>query len=123
MKIYTGNFANVKKYVAAGLIPISIARFNRYFTGLKLIDLAPPAEIIHDPENSYRPKYEKLLSGLDREKIIEKIKTLTGGKDAILLCYEKSTDFCHRQMVAKWLTENQQVSEFETKKQTEELFI
>lgn len=31
---------------------------------------------------------------------------LSGGKDIALICYEKPTDFCHRHLVAEWLTTN-----------------
>lgn len=28
------------------------------------------------------------------------------GEDAVLLCYEKPGDFCHRHLVSQWLNEN-----------------
>ena len=31
---------------------------------------------------------------------------LSGGKDVALCCYEKPGDFCHRHILAKWITEN-----------------
>ena len=113
MKIYTGNFANVKKYQAAGLFPISIARFNRYFKGAELKQLAPPGWLINYPEEKYRPEYEMILNSLKREDIISQVGILSGGKDAVLLCYERASEFCHRQMVAKWLSDVQEVKEFE----------
>lgn len=115
MKIYTGNFANIKKYQAAGLVTISIARFNRYYKGAELKQLAPPSWLINYPEVKYRPEYEKILRSLNREEIIRQIEMLSGGRNAVLLCYEKAGEFCHRQMVAKWLSDVQEVKEFETK--------
>ena len=103
MKIYTGYFAKQKQYVANGLIPVSIARFNKYFSGASLKLLAPSAEMIHEPESTYIPKYENILSKLNKEGIIKELERLTNGKDCILLCYEKPSDFCHRQLVSKWL--------------------
>jgi hypothetical protein len=119
MKIYTGNFANLKKYLVAGLYPISIARFNRYFNGSNIIELAPHSWLINYPEEKYIPEYQKILKGLVKEQVILKIKQITSGRDAILLCYEKAGDFCHRQLVAKWLSDIQEVKEFETVKQKE----
>ena len=103
MKIYTGYFAKVKQYREAGLETISIARFNRYYSGASLKLLAPAAEIIHLPEETYLPIYKDQLKKLSPEGILENIKSLAHGKDCILLCYEKPSDFCHRQVVAKWL--------------------
>ena len=34
------------------------------------------------------------------------IEMLSGGKDDALCCYEKPGDFCHRHILAKWITEN-----------------
>ena len=125
MKIYTGNFANVKKYTAAGLVPISIARFNKYFRGSEMKNLAPPAWLINYPEEKYTPEYLKILSGMKRETVIEQIKTITNGRDAILLCYEKAGEFCHRNLVSAWLSDIQEVKEFPTIKATKpaQLFL
>lgn len=103
MKIYTGYFAKINQYRQADLVTISIARFNRYYSGKSLKLLAPTAEMIKDPENIYIPKYNSILSKLSREGILKEIERLSDGKDCILLCYEKPSDFCHRRLVAKWL--------------------
>lgn len=107
MNIATGNFANVKKYINQGFTPISIARFNRYFNGSKLMELAPPAEMIHQPEEIYTPNFKKeVLGKLDANEIYANLEKLSLGKDVVILCYEKAGDFCHRRLVADWLTEN-----------------
>jgi uncharacterized protein (DUF488 family) len=103
LKIYTGYFARVNQYRQAGLVTISIARFNKYYSGASLKLLAPTAEMIKEPEKTYIPKYYSILSKLSKEGILKEIERLSEGKDCILLCYEKPTDFCHRQIVAKWL--------------------
>jgi len=38
------------------------------------------------------------LDVLDAKKVYEEL-----GEDSILLCWEKSGDFCHRRLVAEWL--------------------
>ena len=122
MKIYTGYFAQIKKYREAGLETISIARFNRYYIGKSMKILAPSADMIHDPKPDYIPKYNRILSRLSKEGILKEISLLSGGKDVVLLCYEKPGDFCHRTLVAKWLSEITDVKEFETKRIDPQLF-
>ena len=103
--IYTGNFANVKKYREAGLHPISIAISARYFSGDLYRPLNPDRSFMMDPESIYTPKFEKKISLLNAENVSLDLIKLGKGKDIVLLCHEKEGDFCHRQLVAKWLTE------------------
>lgn len=44
--------------------------------------------------------YEEILNKLDPQKVFDEL-----GKDAILLCWEKSGTFCHRHIVADWLSQ------------------
>lgn len=106
MKIYTGNFGNIKKYREAGLTTVSIARFNRWYAGEKLMDLAPTPAMIHDPEEVYTPKFESILQNQTPGQVFNKLENLSGGKDIVLLCYEKEGEFCHRHLVADWLKKN-----------------
>lgn len=106
MKIYTGNFGNIKKYREAGLTTVSIARFNRWYSGEKLMDLAPTPAMIHDPEEVYTPKFESILQNQTPGQVFKKLENLSGGKDIVLLCYEKEGEFCHRHLVADWLKKN-----------------
>ncbi|MDR1101050.1 MAG: DUF488 domain-containing protein [Clostridiales bacterium] len=104
----TGYFGAVKKYPQE-LRYISIARFNRFWSGEKYIKLAPPPELlkIYDYE-----EYKKLY----RTKVLDKLNPYEVYADlgdlAVLLCYEKWADvkqgksFCHRRLVAEWLEEN-----------------
>jgi len=45
--------------------------------------------------------YEEILNKLDPQKTFNEL-----GKDAILLCWEKSGEFCHRHLVSQWLSKN-----------------
>jgi hypothetical protein len=105
MEIYTGNFANVKKYEAAGYIPVSIARYPlRYYTGLRYSKLAPLDWMLKLPEREYITEYNsRILGALNPSTIVDELNFLSKGKDVVLLCYEKEGDFCHRRLVAKWL--------------------
>ena len=40
---------------------------------------------------------------LDAQRVYEDLERLSNGRDCVLLCYEKSGDFCHRHLVADWL--------------------
>jgi len=45
--------------------------------------------------------YKEILNKLDPKEVAEEL-----GEDAIILCWEKSGKFCHRHLVAKWLSDN-----------------
>lgn len=106
----TGYFGKVKSYPKDKEYKfVSIARFNKFWTGEEYKKLAPPAEIIKiKDEELYTKLYcEKVLSKLNPRQVFEEL-----GDNAVLLCYEKWTDiangktFCHRRIVAKWLEDN-----------------
>lgn len=47
----------------------------------------------------YTEQYQKeVLNKLDPKQVYEEL-----GEDAVLLCWEKSGEFCHRRLVAEWL--------------------
>jgi uncharacterized protein (DUF488 family) len=104
MKIYTGNFANLKKYTDKGLFPVSIALSARYFNGSVYRPLNPDRSFMNDDENQYIPKYNEILSKLDAKKTYENLLLLSNGKNVVLLCHEGEGSFCHRSLVANWLT-------------------
>lgn len=53
-------------------------------------------------EDDYiRKFYEKVLSPLNPKQVYEHL-----GENAVLLCFEKPTEFCHRFLVAGWLELN-----------------
>lgn len=104
----TGYFGKVKSY-PKNLKFVSIARFNRFWSGDKYLALAPTPDMLKiEDENEYKKLYyERVLNKLDPLKVYNDL-----GENAVLLCYEKWTDikekktFCHRRMVAEWLEEN-----------------
>lgn len=115
MEIYTSYFARIKK-LPANIIPISIALFIPKSINLPSIsDLYPTKEILQQWKNDnnskrYALKYKKdVLNKLNPDDIVEKIRNIVScynGDSAVLVCYEKSSDFCHRHLVAEWLTSN-----------------
>ena len=109
--IYTSYFAKLKS-LPENIIPISIcAKTPEWYKGLTYKKLAPGYDILmkykaNKDEESYTKNYkEQVLSNLDPEKVAyELLLTTTGAnKDVCLLCYEKSSDFCHRHLVAEWI--------------------
>lgn len=111
MKIYTSYFAKAKK-IPLTISPISISLSSpKGYSGLEYKQLAPTYAILNAWKQEYnQEKYieafqKEILSRLDPHKVYRQLYALTGGRDCVLLCYEKSQDFCHRHLVAAWLNE------------------
>ena len=107
--LYTTNFAKLNK--SKGL-KISIARFNPKWLDLKKYNviwgksLAPSIELLNKYKNKelewfyFGVKYLDELCNSKTETVIHRIESLLdGGQDITLLCYEKSTDNCHRHIL------------------------
>ena len=111
--IHTSYFAKLKK-LPADLIPISISIYPpRGWNGLQYKKLAPSASILSDWKRDgdckrYIDRYmNDILSKLDPIRVASDLQSLAGeGKDIVLVCYEKSEDFCHRHLVAEWLDQH-----------------
>lgn len=128
--IFTSYFAKTKKF-PENFIPVSISQWPpKGYKGLECKALAPTKEILlnyknsKDPDNikedTYIKNYNKdvlntvnfkklflelqdkldedILNNLDTENIWE-----SNALHLVLTCYEKSEDFCHRNLVSKEL--------------------
>jgi uncharacterized protein (DUF488 family) len=51
---------------------------------------------------------KEILEPLDPKKVYEEL-----GENSILLCWEKPGDFCHRHLVAEWLSSNLNIPKIE----------
>ena len=108
--IYTGCFSEIKKYEQAGLTPVSIAGYApEDYKGIQFKTLAPKYswwKEWHDKKLSndwYKTKYqETVLDKLNPKVIANRLQAF--GEKVVLLCYEHPNEFCHRQLVANWLT-------------------
>ena len=113
--IYTSYFGrmNSKKYGNLKDRAISIARGNKYWDGEVYPPLFPTWDIILRAHNNTitKEEYERVY----RKEVLDKLdpaKVYADLDGKILLCYEKTADieagtsFCHRYMVAQWLTEH-----------------
>lgn len=77
------------------------------FKGGRLISLTPSSQLVWDykdnkvDEMGFRERY---FRGLDLKEpvvtaVLEKLKDI----DAVLLCYEKTGDFCHRHLLREYV--------------------
>lgn len=109
MRIYTSYYAKSKK-LPDNLVRISIAgKAPMGYSGLEYKRVAPKYGFFmewkktHD-NNYYIEHYNsEVLDTLDASQVYSDLKKLSNGNDCVLLCYEKSGDFCHRHLVADWL--------------------
>lgn len=109
MKIYTSYYAKSKK-IPADIVRISIAaKAPQYYDGIEYKKVSPKYGFFmkwkenHDNDFYVEHFYSEVLSILNPKTVYQDLENLSGGKDCVLLCYEKSTDFCHRHLVADWL--------------------
>ena len=110
--IYTFYFANLKK-LPKNIVPISICgKAPEWYTGLQYKKLAPKYDFFmkwkenHDNDFYIEHFNKEVLDLLDSKKVIEDLTKLSNNQDIALICYEKPGDFCHRHLVAEWLTKN-----------------
>lgn len=118
--MYTGYFAKIKTYEKAGLIPIAICGgIPNWYKGLWYKKLAPKWSFFNEWKNGTEHKGDneyyiyhfnnEVLDKLSVLQVIEDLQKIANTKNTdkiILLCYEKPGDFCHRHLVADWLTKN-----------------
>lgn len=112
--IYTSYFAKLKQIRAAGIVPVSIARYTPRWAGQikRMPELAPSENILTEYKQTgdaerYTARYKAEILGNQNPVVVGLIlQAISDGKDVALLCYEKSGDFCHRHLMAEWLREN-----------------
>lgn len=110
MQIYTSSWF---QYRGEGRIGISrgVPRFN-VGKGYRLYKkLAPTMDILKNTAglHDYEPRfYAEVLDLLDPQEVVDDLVRLAGDHPPVLLCFEKppftATNFCHRHMVADWIT-------------------
>lgn len=122
--IYTGYFYKLNDYINAGLVPISICgKSPDFYSGLEYKKLAPKYAFFIAYKNNlinseqYKQQYtEQVLGPLNKNDVLQELQDLADkqskNSDIVLLCYEKPKDFCHRHIVAEWLSDTYAIQEF-----------
>lgn len=107
-------FSRSQSLMMQGIIPrregVSISLYPpRDWKGKEYPRLAPSKKLLNDYKNKKLgiPDYcriyrEETLASLDPEVVVRDLQQM--GSEIILLCYEPPGDFCHREIVADWLT-------------------
>lgn len=114
--IYTTYFAKLKK-LPSDVLPVAIcAKPPTGYTGPVYRALAPKYDffkkwqITKDNEEFVENYIGQVLRQLNPVKVVTDLYYQVGKApcscDIALVCYEKSTDFCHRHLVATWLQSN-----------------
>ena len=106
--IYTSYFSSKKYNKEKG---ISISRWNKFWQGKTYPDLFPSESLLKwwkslPEELQTQNYYQQLYFTYYKQETLDKLdphKVAADLDDKVLLCYEKSSDFCHRHIVAAWL--------------------
>ncbi|MBQ8302793.1 MAG: DUF488 family protein [Clostridia bacterium] len=113
VKIYTTYFSNVRN-LSANIVPISISgKAPIGWKGLQYKKLAPKYSFFsiwkETQDNDYYIEHynSEVLEKLSVDNVVNELITLAECSDTIaLVCYESPEKFCHRHLVAKWLSQN-----------------
>lgn len=110
MKIYTSYFGNIRNLNKEGVKAICVAIGKPRFLGAvpQMLNVCPTRYMISSAcsHEEYLKLYDRILASQDANIVVEQIKALSEGQDVALCCYEKPGDFCHRHILARWITEN-----------------
>lgn len=111
MKIYTSYFAKMKK-IPENIVKISICgKVPEWYDGIQYKKVAPKYKFFmewkENKDNNFYIEHfnSEVLDTLSAQSVYEDLERLSNGNDCVLLCYEKPGDFCHRHLVADWLSE------------------
>lgn len=91
---------------------VSICLYSpTWYNGREYKKLAPEARLLkkykQDSDRVFYIEYyqKSILDRLDPKQVYEEL-----GENAILLCWEKFGDFCHRHLVAQWLEKHLKIT-------------
>lgn len=125
--ILTTYFARLRN-IPENVIPVSIcAKAPQWYDGLQYKKLAPKYGFFSEWKKTHDNDYyiehynSEVLDALDLYRVLDELQVMLPEEvkekmqspiwrnpdwHIVLVCYEKSTDFCHRHLVAKWLMEH-----------------
>ena len=110
--IYTGYYSKIKDYQAVGLTLLSISRTKPGFvkSSIDIPHLFPDEKLFWGYKNGnieemeYTSKYLDQLDRLGIKNILQMINIF--GDNVVLLCWESPEKFCHRHILADYITRN-----------------
>lgn len=95
--MFTSNYASLHK-ISGDLYPVAISQgVPKWYRGRVDKRLAPTWAMLRMNREDYDRAFALHLERLDAEQIYREL-----GENAVLICYEKHNDWCHRRMVAEW---------------------
>lgn len=107
--IHTSNFASVGRLFPAER-GVAISRtVPDWYSGRRCLELAPSEKLLAGYKDGlvtvseYKRVYIKQLGRLGSPTDVVNRIIAKFGDDAILLCYESVSKFCHRHVLAEWL--------------------
>ena len=114
--IYTSYFGKMSKF-PKNFEPISVARWKpQWYKGKVCLALAPSDKLLRwwrasdkneDAWEHYiRWYYREVVNVYDPRAIERMLKDIAGDKIPVLVCFEKSEDYCHRHLIAAWFNRN-----------------
>lgn len=119
MNIYTSYYSSpiLRKFPSDEIVPVSISLYPpKNWTGHHYLPLCPSSEIFREVKSTgnHRTYVRQLLEQfekLDPAHVLHELEHMSGGKPVVLLCFEKPKPtvgddniYCHRQVVARWLS-------------------
>jgi hypothetical protein len=98
MKLYTSYFGGLAT-LPSGLTPVCIARGRpRWFKGRSYTPLAPTWAMLKMTRAEFDRAFDAILARLDPEQVAADL-----GDGAVMLCWEKPHERCHRRRCAEWI--------------------
>lgn len=115
MEIYTSYFARLNNILEKGYYPISIARYTpKNISTPQLTIFAPSEELLRKiktkeiTEKEFETEYRNYLEKFDFNLVYQKFEEISKNnqeKSIVLLCFEKSGEFCHRNIFSSVMRE------------------
>lgn len=125
MKIYTSYFNNPIKLPPDRTLSLAITAFTpKWWNGDTFSIVAPPKELVlyykgsknrrdvdlEKLQDFYIEYYvKKVLNELNPNEVantLENIANANNKENIVLLCFEKTSDFCHRHVLRSWFNQN-----------------
>ena len=110
MQVFTSYFGNLKN-LPPNIVPISICgKAPQFWNGIQYKKLAPKYSFFAEWKKTRDNEYyierfsAEVLDTLSANDVLAELSKMSNGSDVALACYETPSDFCHRNLVAEWLS-------------------